>query len=190
MNAAEFLLWITPIGTPVFVILSIVLYMKKRIEAKETGQQIKKIYERLFTISVAIIVLCVGGIGGAIIICDNAPYMQKSRSSSDNQLADSVHTAVLTAMMDPEIMKKEEYTEDLAELANEIDITKYTGEENCILAGALKVLWVEDFQELGEMIRSRGATGRILVTAYGPNKVRVVIEGTEHWMTGEEITIQ
>ena len=188
MNAAEFIIWIVPIGIPLFVISSVVLYIKNRVEAKETGQEINKIYEKLFTISIAIIVLFVGGILVMALYCD--PWIQKSKCSSDTQLADAVHTAVLIAMMDPEIKKKEEYPEDLAALSNEFDITKYTGDENCILEGALEVLQVEDLHELGGMTKSRGATGRILVSVYGPERVQVVIEGTKSWVTGEVITIR
>ena len=188
MDAVELIVWIVPIGIPFFVISSVVLYIKNRIEAKETGQEINKIYKKLFSISIAIIVLFVVGILGMAIYVD--PWMQKSKCSSDTQMADAVHTAVLTAMMDPEIKKKEEYPEDLAALSNEFDITKYTGDENCILEGALEVLQVEDLHELGGMTRSRGATGRILVTVYGPEQVQVVIEGTKSWVTGEVITIR
>ena len=59
-----------------------------------------------------------------------------------------------------------------------------------ILEGALEVLQVEDLHELGGMTRSRGATGRILVTVYGPEQVQVVIEGTESCVDGEEITVR
>ncbi|MCR5129112.1 MAG: hypothetical protein K6B69_13535 [Lachnospiraceae bacterium] len=110
MDAVEFIVWIVPIGIPFFVISSVVLYIKNRIEAKETGQEINKIYKKLFSISIAIIVLFVVGILGMAIYV--YPWMQKSKCSSDTQLADAVHTAILTAMMDPEIKKKEEYPED------------------------------------------------------------------------------
>ncbi|MCR5126813.1 MAG: hypothetical protein K6B69_01785 [Lachnospiraceae bacterium] len=52
------------------------------------------------------------------------------------------------------------------------------------------MLQVEDLHELEGMTKSRGATGRILVTVYGPEQVQVVIEGTKSWVTGEVITIR
>ncbi len=190
MNPAEFILWLVPIGIPFFVISSIVLYIKNRIEAKTEGREIKRIYEKMFTISLAIIILFGGGFLALTIYSYHSPWIQEAYSSGDTQVANSVHTAILTAMMDPEITNREDYDEDLNALTTEFDITQYTGDENCILAGAAKILGVEDLHTLSGQIRSRGATGRILVTVRGPKEVWVVVEGTKSWVDGEVITIR
>lgn len=111
--------------------------------------------------------------------------IEYSRVSADTQLADNIHTAVLTAMMDPEIVNKKEYLDDFNALTTEFDITQYRGDENCILAGAAEILGVEDLHELRDEIRSSKATGRILVTLTGPRHVWVVIEGAIGKESGE-----
>ena len=117
-------------------------------------------------------------------------YINNSKVAADTQLADSVHTAVLTGMMDPEIVNRKEYNEDYAALMTPVDITQYTGteEENVILWGAAQILGVEDLHELSDMLKSSGATGRIFVTITAPNRVEVVLEGTDDGH-GSEITI-
>ena len=56
----------------------------------------------------------------AILVGVMAPqlikYIEKSKVSSDTQAADSVHTAVLTAMMDPEVVNMSGYNGNLAQI--------------------------------------------------------------------------
>jgi hypothetical protein len=118
-------------------------------------------------------------------------YINNSKVAADTQLADSVHTAVLTGMMDPEIVNRKEYNEDYIALTTQTDITQYTGteEENVILWGAAQILGEEDLHDLSDRIHSSGATGRILVTIIGDFNVEVVLEGTDDGY-GSEITIR
>lgn len=124
------------------------------------------------------------------IIVHDAPYIQESKVSADMHLADSIHTAILTSIMDPEIQSMKKFPGDYDALTEEFDITQYTGDENCILAGAAEILDVDDLHDLGNRLRSRGATGRILVTITGPMKVQVRVEGTYVSEYGEEIIIR
>ncbi len=114
-------------------------------------------------------------------------YVDKSKVAADTQLADSIHTAVLTSMMDPEIVNSSDYNAAISELMNGIDITQYTGEENSVLRGTAEILGVQDLHELRGQIKSSGATGRILVTVLSSNRVEVVIEGTDSGRGGEII---
>ncbi len=125
----------------------------------------------------------------AIIVHDD-PYWQESKVSADMQLADSIHTAILTSIMDPEIQSMKKFPGDYDALTKEFDITQYTGDENCILAGAAEILDVDDLHDLGSRLRSRGATGRILVTICDPTHVQVRVEGTYVSEYGEEIIIR
>lgn len=125
----------------------------------------------------------------AIIVHDE-PYRQESKVSADMQLADSIHTAILTSIMDPEIQSMKKFPGDYDALTEEFDITQYTGDENCILAGAAEILDMEDLHDLGSRLRSRGATGRILVTILNPTHVQVRLEGTYVSEYGEEIIIR
>ena len=97
-------------------------------------------------------------------------------------IANSVHTAFLTAVMDPEVVNQEDYDSNYALLKGGMEITEYSGPykmgENSIFAAAAEILDVESFNELADMLQSSEATGRIYVTAIGDNKMRVEIEGT------------
>ena len=124
------------------------------------------------------------------IMIHDDPYIQESKVSADMQVADSIHTAILTAIMDPEIRSMKNFPGDYDALTEEFDITEYSGNENCILAGTAKLLDIDDLHELSSQLKSRGATGRILVKITGPMKVQVRVEGTYHSETGEEITIR
>ena len=124
------------------------------------------------------------------VAAHNAPYIQESKVSADMQLADSIHTAILTSIMDPEIRSMKKFPGDYDALTEEFDITQYTGNENCILAGAAEILDMEDLHDLSSRLRSRGATGRILVTICDPTHVQVRVEGTYVSEYGEEIIIR
>ena len=124
-----------------------------------------------------------GNIGGTM------GYIESSKVSADTQLADSVHTAVLTALFTPEIVNNPSFNVDYKDLTAPVDITQYTGEENVILGEAALILGVDDLHELSDRIKSAGATGRILVTITGPNNVKVVLEGTNDG-NGQEICVE
>ena len=138
-------------------------------------------------VTIIIIVLILGISIVRELLIDMDRNLEYPRVSADMQLADNIHTAILTAMLDPEIVNKQGYLDDYNALTTEFDITQYRGDENCILAGAAEILGVEDFRELRDRIKSSGATGRILVTLTGPRQVWVVIEGTKS--EGGEISV-
>lgn len=97
----------------------------------------------------------------------------------DRKLAESVHTAVLTSLMDPEIANNSKYAEAFEALTTETDITQYWGDGNCILTKTVEVLDLDSLCQLRGMLKSSGATGHILVTLTGPHNVYVVLEGTK-----------
>ena len=95
---------------------------------------------------------------------ENDPARLASISGHDTQMADSIHTAVLTAILDPEIKAKKEYAEDFAVLTEKFDITECQIGENCILDEAARIMYLDDFRTLRDQLRSKDATGRIWVT--------------------------
>ncbi|MBR1472532.1 MAG: hypothetical protein IJ600_12945 [Lachnospiraceae bacterium] len=105
-------------------------------------------------------------------------YIDNSKYSADVQLADSIYTAVLTAMMDPEIVNSWDYNDAFEDMSNGIDLTECSRWDNSILGGAAEILGIkDDFYELKDMIKSSGATGRIWVTIESPHSLSVEIEG-------------
>jgi hypothetical protein len=82
----------------------------------------------------------------AILVGVMAPqlikYIEKSKVSSDTQAADSIHTAVLTAMMDPEVVNRSEYNANFAAYQTATSATelKTSGQANVIASAAGEIL--------------------------------------------------
>ena len=62
-----------------------------------------------FSLVELIIVIAIMAILVGVLAPQLIKYIEKSKVSSDTQAADSVHTAVLTAMMDPEVVNMSGY---------------------------------------------------------------------------------
>ncbi|MCR5208603.1 MAG: zinc ribbon domain-containing protein [Lachnospiraceae bacterium] len=116
------------------------------------------------------------------------PAILETKAASAAQLADSVHTAMLMAMMDEDLKKNPEFDSDLQALTTEFDLTTSKIGENCILDYAADVLGVDEFDQLKKHVKYPRATKRIMVTVTGENKVTVRIEGAVY--DGREIMIQ
>ena len=100
---------------------------------------------------------------------------------NDQFLADSIHSAVLTGMMDPEVVMSAdtETKECLDSLNTGIDLCSLDGEDNMFLDTVKWILDIDDFSELSSMVKSSGFTGRIWVVSESGNRVSVEIEGTD-----------
>ena len=116
------------------------------------------------------------------------PYILKNRANYTMQLADSVHTTMLMAMMDEDLKKNPEFDSDLQELTTEFDITECRRGENCVLDRMADIYAIEEFDQLKNRVNYPHATKRIMVTVTGENKVTVRIEGAVY--DGGEIMIQ
>ena len=97
MDSEEIMFWVMSIGVPSFVLSSIVLYIKNRIQAKEEEREIHKIYLIAFIISMAIVVLFIARCAFLYIYPRLVIEEYEYSSSSED-----VHKAVLQAMMDPD----------------------------------------------------------------------------------------
>ena len=124
-------------------------------------------------ICIILTVMCLG------LFLSLLPAMEDSKVDADILTAKSIHNAILSAMMDPEIVNKEEYFKDFEALKHEFDLTQCRTDDNCILSEAADRLGIENFYELRSQLRSSGATGRILVTVSNWTEVQVVLEGTK-----------
>lgn len=116
------------------------------------------------------------------------PYILKQRAADNMQVADSVHTAMLMAMMDEDLKKNPEFDSDLQALTTEFDITECQRGENCVLDRMADIFAIEEFDQLKNSVNYPHATKRIMVTVTGENKVTVRIEGAVY--DGREIMIQ
>ena len=109
---------------------------------------------------------------------------QSDEYQTDFMMADMIHTAILTGMIDPEVVNQDDYDGMIKELKEGIIITDIKPSElymmgnKSVLGAAAEILSTSDFTSYSEKIVSPTATGRIFVKAIGDVKLRVEIEGT------------
>ena len=136
-----------------------------------------------FSLVELIIVIAIMAILVGVMAPQLIKYIEKSKVSADTQLADSVHTAVLTAMMDPEIVNWTGYNSEFKTYTTAPGkgvATLGTGTQGSIASGACEILGVTTGTQVDGSLKSTGAQNvSFLVT--GTNRVSV-------WVTGSDST--
>lgn len=125
-------------------------------------------------IVIAIMAILVGVLAPALL-----KYIEKTKVSSDTQLADTVRTAVTTAMMDPEVLA-DPAANIPAVSPTAIPLTTGTLSGNFYVevASTLGYSDVTSMQDgLRTELKSKGATG-IQFTITGTNSVSVEVTGS------------
>lgn len=138
----------------------------------------------------------------AILIGVMAPqllrYVERTRVSSDTQLADSVRTAVRTAMMDPVVLNDATSTTGIASFnaaattqATAIDLSTLTGTQ--FVAAIEETLGVTALADVANELQSTpnvaGTSMTINVWSIGGNDVGVVITNSNDG-AGNSIVVQ
>ena len=113
----------------------------------------------------------------AILIGVMAPqlikYIEKTNVSSDTQLADTVKSAITTAMLDPAVITASDYTQPSG--SNSLADTMSAG--GTTFSDAVKETLGCDAAECVAKLKSKGANG-ITVNVVGSNSVHVSIDGS------------
>lgn len=139
----------------------------------------KSIGNKGFSLVELIIVIAIMAILVGVMAPQLLKYIEKTRVSADTQFADTVRTAITTAMMDPANMESTSYTADIAALSSATNIESVGSSLKAAVAetlgltaeASLTSAWVTD------NLKSKDATG-ITVQVIGSNKVRVVVKGS------------
>lgn len=106
-----------------------------------------------FSLVELIIVIAIMAILVGVMAPQLIKYIEKSKVSADTQLADSVHTAILTAMMDPEVVNSSKYNNSNVIKTGAHPITDLvTGD--VVGSAALEVLGVSNASDLAKSLRS------------------------------------
>ncbi|MCI7043121.1 MAG: type II secretion system GspH family protein [Lachnospiraceae bacterium] len=136
----------------------------------------KSIGNKGFSLVELIIVIAIMAILIGVMAPQLLKYVERTRVSSDTQFADTVKTAVTTAILDPEVMTDTNYTTDVAALSTAKDLSTLAnglgdavaetlGEEK---AGDITADWVKS------QLKSEGAE-KIMVQLEGKTKVVVTV---------------
>ena len=135
-----------------------------------------------FSLVELIIVIAIMAILVGVMAPQLIKYIEKSKVSADTQLADSVHTAVLTAMMDPEIVNWTGYNSEFKTYTTNATgvATLATSQSGSIASGACEILGVTAGSQVDGSLKSTGAT-KVSFQVTGTNRVSV-------WVTGSDST--
>ncbi len=114
-------------------------------------------------------------------------YIDKSRIASDTQTADTIHTAFITCLYDPDVIYAADYTNAYRMLQQGFYLNEHSPSENTMLSAVAEIIGVEDFSELMDDLKSGGCTG-IYVVSPASNTVYVTLEGTDDGY-GSEISV-
>ena len=129
-----------------------------------------------FSLVELIIVIAIMAILVGVMAPQLIKYIEKSKVSADTQAADAVHTAILTAMMDPEVVNKQGYNSSSV-LTSAMSVTGLTNTD-VIGSAALEILGESTGAAVNKRLKSTNATD-IKFAVVGNNKVSVWVSGSD-----------
>ena len=132
-----------------------------------------------FSLVELIIVIAIMAILVGVMAPQLIKYIEKSKVSADTQLADSVHTAILTAMMDPEVVNDTRYNGEIGTYYNPTAVSGL-GTGSPIASSALEILGATSGGTVNASIKSTTQSGAgVSFVVTGNNSVSVWITGTD-----------
>ena len=133
-----------------------------------------------FSLVELIIVIAIMAILVGVMAPQLIKYIEKSKVSADTQVADSVHTAILTAMMDPEIVNASGYNAEYSGYTGATGVAGLPTTSETIGSAALEILGVASGADVDASLKSTGATA-VSFQITGTNRCSV-------WITGSDST--
>ena len=133
-----------------------------------------------FSLVELIIVIAIMAILVGVMAPQLIKYIEKSKVSADTQAADSVHTAVLTAMMDPEVVNNTNYNSNFSSYnstAHSVNSLS-TASTDPIGSAALEIMGETAAVTATNILKSTSATD-IQFQIVGNNKVSVWVPGSD-----------
>ena len=132
-----------------------------------------------FSLVELIIVIAIMAILVGVMAPQLIKYIEKSKVSADTQLADSVHTAILTAMMDPEVVNDTRYNGEIGGYYSQTAITALTT-SSPIASSALEIMGAGTGGDVNTSLKSTtSASAGVSFLVTGDNSLSVWISGTD-----------
>ena len=129
-----------------------------------------------FSLVELIIVIAIMAILVGVLAPQLIKYIEKSKVSADTQAADAVHSAILTAMMDPEVVNDPSYnTSNILTGAHSVS---GLAQSDVIASAALEILGETQGSDVTARLKSTGATD-ICFEIVNNNKVSVWVPGSD-----------
>ena len=130
-----------------------------------------------FSLVELIIVIAIMAILVGVMAPQLIKYIEKSKVSSDTQTADAVHTAILTAMMDPEVVNHSGYNSSKIVTGTAGSVTGLT-QSDIVASAALEILGESTGTPVKSRLKSTNASD-ICYQVVGNNKVSVWVPGSD-----------
>ena len=130
-----------------------------------------------FSLVELIIVIAIMAILVGVMAPQLIKYIEKSKVSSDTQTADAVHTAILTAMMDPEVVNHSGYNGSAIVKGTAGSVTGLT-KSDVVASAALEILGESTGTPVKARLKSTNASD-ICYQVVGNNKVSVWVPGSD-----------
>ena len=131
-----------------------------------------------FSLVELIIVIAIMAILVGVMAPQLIKYIEKSKVSADTQLADSVHTAILTAMMDPEIVNFSGYNAEYNSYTSATAVSGISTGSQTIGSGALEIMGAANASDVDGSLKSTGASA-VSFQITGTNSLSVWITGSD-----------
>ena len=132
-----------------------------------------------FSLVELIIVIAIMAILVGVMAPQLIKYIEKSKVSADTQLADSVHTAILTAMMDPEVVNDTRYNGEIGGYYGQTAITALTT-SSPIASSALEIMGASSGSAVNTSLKSTtNSSAGVSFLVTGDNSLSVWISGTD-----------
>ncbi len=131
-----------------------------------------------FSLVELIIVIAIMAILVGVMAPQLIKYIEKSKVSADTQLADSVHTAILTAMMDPEIVNFSGYNAEYNSYTSATAVSGLSTGSQTIGSGALEIMGAAAAGDVDGSLKSTGASA-VSFQITGTNSLSVWITGSD-----------
>ena len=130
-----------------------------------------------FSLVELIIVIAIMAILVGVMAPQLIKYIEKSKVSADTQAADAVHSAILTAMMDPEVVNDPNYNGSSVLTAAGASISTGLATTDPIGSAALEILGETSGADVISRLKSTGATD--IQFWADNNKVSIVVTGSD-----------
>lgn len=141
----------------------------------------KSIGNKGFSLVELIIVIAIMAILVGVLAPQLLKYVEKTRVSADTQFADTVKTAITTAMLDPTNMENSSYQNDISALGA-IAGVDLTAIGSSLMPAVKETLGIDSSSSLtsswvSSNLKSKGASS-ISVRLIGSNQVEVTVNGS------------
>lgn len=133
-----------------------------------------------FSLVELIIVIAIMAILVGVMAPQLIKYIEKSNVSADTQLASTIQTACVTAMMDPEVLANSTASAYITTLQNAhaaADVGSFVGNTNSYTSAVSEILGVNNATELTGSLRSAGASS--ITVTLSTNSCEVILPNTD-----------